>query len=190
MAGRDTEAVQDLGRLVERQPDLGPRRQVRNGGGGPAGPEAHGAYFDHYPTRGRARGLSVSVCGGYDVLSWKGTDGLADEYYDMISGLLVAVVNTAVPRCLEGPADFVPPSSCSPSTPLCDLLGDGGGDAAIGCPSGYTCMSVQGTPSCAMVDASFWGCAHESDCTLLPNSYCMFIGQGGMCINPCRLPTQ
>lgn len=74
-------------------------------------------------------GWSVKVCGGYDVLSWQGTDGLADEYYDGTSGQLVAIVYGGTTRCLEGPPAFMPPLNCSPSTPLCDLLREAGADS-------------------------------------------------------------
>lgn len=75
-------------------------------------------------------GWSASVCGAYNVLSQRSIDSGQDDYYEKLTGQLVAIVSTGnVEVCLGGPPDFTLPSPCSPSMPLCDLLGDGGADA-------------------------------------------------------------
>jgi len=67
---------------------------------------------------------SVKTCGEYNVLSWTGADTGEDDYYDMNTGKLVAIVtgsgNCGCKSCAGGPSAFAPPP-CSSSTSLCNL---------------------------------------------------------------------
>jgi hypothetical protein len=49
-----------------------------------------------------------------------------------MSGQLVAIVFDGNTTCLEGPAHFLAPTSCSPAMALCDVLADAGLDAVYG----------------------------------------------------------
>jgi hypothetical protein len=77
-------------------------------------------------------GCLVEVCGGYDVLAmYSGPYGV-ENYYDRVTGQLVAVVGfNKYEVCLGGPPGFARPSNCS-SMSACDSLPDAGDAALIG----------------------------------------------------------
>jgi hypothetical protein len=72
----------------------------------------------------------AEVCGGYNALVQTAVDSSALQYYDMATGMLVAMVHYDAIRelysCIGGPANFATPPSCSLSSALCDFLADGG----------------------------------------------------------------
>jgi hypothetical protein len=82
------------------------------------------------------------------------------------------------------------PSACDAGSQEESASPDGGSPEADSstCPAGYTCTLVpQGVMSCTKNGGTFpdQTCSSDSDCTLLPGSYCMPVGQGGLCVKLC-----
>ena len=95
----------------------------------------------------QAGGYSVSDCGAYSLIVQTGVDTSGGDYYDKTTGKLVAAWGMGVggTRCSFGPPDQVVPPQCGPTTPVCDLVPDGGCDpsCAGSCDNGR-CLVFDG----------------------------------------------